>query len=1042
MAPTTFFQPARYRSLTWLPIPLLLARYGLAVVAVVGALGLRLALERSFGHGLPTYITFYPAIMLVALFGGFAPGLLATAATVVITAIWILPPVGQFAIESAADRLGLVIFTGMGVFVSAVAELYGRSGEKVAAFSRETALRESQARLATFAQATFEGIFESEAGRIVDCNEQLARMLGYQVEELKGVEVASLFAPEDRDRVMANLQQGQESVIEHAMLRKNGTRIVVETHGRPVSPGSTVHHTAVRDITERKRAEEALLESRERLNLALASSRIAVFDWDIVNDKRSWDASVHLLLGTKPETFSGSAEEFLRIVHPEDRNAVQSALARAVESTGLYATEYRAVWPDGTIRHIVSRGKVHHDATGRAVRMTGVCWDVTEDREKEIELQRLNRTLKALRNSSRAMARATQESEYLQEVCQIVVQDCGHALVWIGYAEEDAGKSVRPVAHAGFSDGYLETLQLTWADTERGRGPTGTAIRTGKPSICRHMLTDPAFGPWREQAIRHGFASSLVLPLLSDGRAFGAINLYSNKPDPFSVEEVSLMGQLADDLAHGITTLRVRQAFLESERREHERAEELAVLFESVPMPVFIARDPDCLHLGGNRLAEELLRIPHGGELSLSGPSETRPQHFRALKDGRELRLDELPTQRAAQGEHVKEFEFTLAFDDGVVRHVLGYGSPLLDDEGRPRGAVSVLVDLTERKRAEETLRLLSEAVESAANGIAVTDRQGRILWINPAFTRLTGYTAAEVLGQNPRVLKSGQHPPAFYRELWGTILRGEVWHHELINKRKDGSLYSEEMTITPVRVAGGDISHFIAIKQDVTARRRAEEEVLDSLHEKEVMLKEIHHRVKNNLQVISSLVDLQADALRDPGLRGVFGEMRDRVRSMAMVHEKLYQSESLARVEFADYVRSLINYLARAQRGTETRIELKQDLQPVWLPVETAVPCGLILNELITNAFKHAFHGRNTGVITASLRMDPEGRVCLQVSDDGVGLPAVTDWRQSRSLGLRLIHLLAGQLNATVTVCTDHGTDFQIGLPQSRVGCGEQFQR
>ena len=234
-------------------------RYGLAAGAVAAAMALRLALEAWFGPGLPTYVTFYPAMMVVALLAGFGPGLVATALAGLTAAYWILPPVGQFAIASPVDRLGLVIFAGMGLFMSVVAELYRRNRDKAAAYDREAALRESQARLASFAEATFEGIVESEAGRIVDCNEQFAQMLGYAVAELRGVEIANLIAPEDRDRVMADIRQGRESVIEHAGLRKDGTRIVVEAHGRPLAPGSARRHTAIRDITAQtgRRADTA-----------------------------------------------------------------------------------------------------------------------------------------------------------------------------------------------------------------------------------------------------------------------------------------------------------------------------------------------------------------------------------------------------------------------------------------------------------------------------------------------------------------------------------------------------------------------------------------------------------------------------------------------------------------------------------------------------------------------------------------------------------------------------------------------------------------
>jgi signal transduction histidine kinase len=145
-------------------------------------------------------------------------------------------------------------------------------------------------------------------------------------------------------------------------------------------------------------------------------------------------------------------------------------------------------------------------------------------------------------------------------------------MVWIGFAEHDQEKSVRPVAYAGFEEGYLETLNLTWADTERGRGPTGTAIRTGKTCACANFLTDPSFAPWRQEAVRRGYAASLVVPLLAEGKAFGAITLYSKQPDPFTEDEVKLLTQLGDDVSYCIGTLRMRAAKAQADL-ERERAQ-------------------------------------------------------------------------------------------------------------------------------------------------------------------------------------------------------------------------------------------------------------------------------------------------------------------------------------------------------------------------------------------------------------------------------------------------------------------------------------
>ena len=212
----------------------------------------------------------------------------------------------------------------------------------------------------------------------------------------------------------------------------------------------------------------------------------------------------------------------------------------------------------------------------------------------------------------------------------------------------------------------------------------------------------------------------------------------------------------------------------------------------------------------------------------------------------------------------------------------------------------------------------------------------------------------------------------------------------------------------------------------DITERKQAEERIRASLAEKEVLLKEIHHRVKNNMQVISSLVALQAERLPDAAMRAVLQDVTHRVRSMALVHEKLYQSADMARVEFAEYAQSLLNYLWRAHGTAASGVRLALDLEPVPLSVNAAVPCGLILNELVSNALKHAFRDARAarggavvgGEVAVSLRGGPEGRVCLRVRDNGTGLPAGLDWRQADSLGLRLVQMLAGQLHATVEVC------------------------
>ena len=193
------------------------------------------------------------------------------------------------------------------------------------------------------------------------------------------------------------------------------------------------------------------------------------------------------------------------------------------------------------------------------------------------ELQRVKRALSTLRATNRALLRAVDEASLLSEICRVVVEDSGYRFAWVAYAEHDEPKTVRPMAHAGFEDGYLATANITWADTERGRGPTGTAIRTGKPCVVRNMLTDPNVAPWREDALKRGYASAAALPLRVDQETIGVLNIRAAEPDAFDVDELNLLSDTADDLAYGIQTLR-----LKSEREQAQQTIQRMAFYDAL----------------------------------------------------------------------------------------------------------------------------------------------------------------------------------------------------------------------------------------------------------------------------------------------------------------------------------------------------------------------------------------------------------------------------------------------------------------------------
>lgn len=212
----------------------------------------------------------------------------------------------------------------------------------------------------------------------------------------------------------------------------------------------------------------------------------------------------------------------------------------------------------------------------------------------------------------------------------------------------------------------------------------------------------------------------------------------------------------------------------------------------------------------------------------------------------------------------------------------------------------------------------------------------------------------------------------------------------------------------------------------DVTDRRQMEDQMRESIHEKEILLQEVHHRVKNNLQVISSILNLQTSYVKDENSLSILRESQNRIKSMSFIHESLYQTKDFAHIEFTGYIQSLINNLVQSYRVGLAEVELKTEFNKTYLNLDQAIPCGLIVNELISNALKYAFRGKEHGVLYCAVN-DIDGELNLTISDDGVGLPPDLDHENSETLGLQLVHTLVDQLGASIELDTTKGTKYLI---------------
>jgi PAS domain S-box-containing protein len=313
-------------------------------------------------------------------------------------------------------------------------------------------------------------------------------------------------------------------------------------------------------------------------------------------------------------------------------------------------------------------------------------------------------------------------------------------------------------------------------------------------------------------------------------------------------------------------------------------------------------------------------------------------------------------------------------------------------------------------------------------------DRLGRIVAVSDSWLEGLGYTREEVLGRKSVEFLTPESRRKAIEEVlpryFATGICRDVAYQFV---RKNGELVDVLLSAVAERDASGVVQRSLAVLVDVTEKKRAEERLVASLREKDVLIREIHHRVKNNLQIISSLLNLQRHAIADPALREVFRDSYDRVRAMALIHEQLYRTEDLGRIDVRAYVQGLAANLVRSHGVDPNRIAVDVQVDDVALGIDTAIPCGLLVNELVANALKHAFVGRDRGRLGVGLRTGPDGTLLLRVADDGVGIPAHVDPLRARSLGLQLVSSLAAQLGGSVRVTGANGTTVEVSIAEIR---------
>lgn len=448
-------------------------------------------------------------------------------------------------------------------------------------------------------------------------------------------------------------------------------------------------------------------------------------------------------------------------------------------------------------------------------------------------------------------------------------------------------------------------------------------------------------------------------------------------------------------------------------------------LIETIPIPVFF-KDKDKKYIGANKAFISLFGYTRE---QLIGKS-VYDLYPKELADVYYAKDEEL---FAASG--IQIYESVFAGADGKLRDVIINKAVFTNYNGETEGLIGAIQDVTERKYAEKTLRMSEErfrtTLYSIGDGVIATDEFGNIQHINPIAEQLTGWNESEAKNKpledifkiiNEETRTSLVNP--VHKVLKEGKIVGLANHTLLISKT------GKEVPITdsgaPIRNATGDINGVVLVFRDQTKERETQNEIMKSLKEKEILLKEVHHRVKNNFQTIISLIVLQTQITEDNNVLSIFEDLQTRLRSMSLIHELMYGSGNFSAVDIKDYIEKLSQNLVKTYLISE-RVKLNLDLQNNNLNLDTIIPCGLIVNEIITNSLKYAFPNETTGNIYVTFKKE-DNEYCLNISDDGVGIKEKIDFENTNSLGLRLIDLLTQQLGGTLEVIQpEKGLQFLI---------------
>jgi len=888
-------------------------------------------------------------------------------------------------------------------------------------------------------------------GRIEEVNKAFAKILGYSKEEITGKKTDELTIHIDAKKRKIIIEHfnryGFVHDLEDIFYTKSGKPRILRYNIDSVELGNQKHIlVTAENITASKKTELAL---REREFFFRETQKAAfIGSFKTIPNTGLWESSEVLdqIFGID-KSYVKNYEGWLSIIHPDDRIRINDYLRNEVFPKGVLADkEFRIIRKnDGQMRWVHALGRIESNAKNKVSSMLGTIQDITERKRKEAALLKLNQILATLSKSSQAMAQAMDEEEYLNQICNIIIEDNDFTSVWIGYAEEDNEKTIRPVASAGFKDNYLEAIRLSWDDNGFGGGPTGVAIRTGNMSICSNMLTDPTFEPWREQALKQGYASCISFPLKSGDIIFGAITIYSKEPDSFFTDEIKLLNKLAYDLVLGITTIRLKA--------ENKLAEKELIKSHSLLEELVKERTTELMFANETlKLTEEKYRtvadfatnwefwLSPDDQMIYCSPSCEQVTGYTVdeFEDHSNLIMDIIhPDDLQIYQEHkamelhsnicAHDIRFRILRKDGMIRWISHHCQPVFDETGKSRGIRGSNKDITGPKKMEELLktnnRKFSLLSANISDGIFIY-KKDCFDYVNSAMTHIFGYSEHEFTEMNLNQLVTNDNigELEFINQPKTPI--SKIRNVELECIRKDKSTVFVEFLFN--YVAKEKVIY--GVVHDITDKKQIQRNILKAIIQTEEIerasfSKELHDGVGPLLSAIKLYLQWSERAKSEKSRQEIILKAEEILEETLVAVKEISNKLSPHLLINHGLVSAIQSFIGKLEETSVIHFSFEHHvIGRLTSEIEAALYRAII--ECINNTIKYA-GAKNITIILN----ERDNQIWVQYRDDGIGFDLPETLAAKKGLGLFNLQNRIHNIGGKITLYSEpgKGVDYQI---------------